>query len=72
MSADRLISLGEAREMYGGVSEKTIRRRIAEGKIPGIVKVGHRSFLPLSGVMSSIENFVTESRKGELNDSAGI
>ena len=51
-----LISLEEAGRMLGGISEKTVRRRIAEGLLPKPVKEGKFSRLPHSEVVAVIEN----------------
>ena len=55
MSSDRLVSLGEAAAMLGGVSVKTVRRLIAAGQLPAKVKVLSCTKLPLSEVLGCIE-----------------
>ena len=54
-NGDFLISLEEAGRMLGGISEKTVRRRIAEGVLPKPVKEGKFSRLPHSEVLAVIE-----------------
>ncbi len=65
MSSERLVSLGDTAEMFGGVSVRTVRRMIAAGELPSPVKVMSCTKLPLSEVLSCIErlkNKRTESR----------
>jgi len=50
-----LISLEEAGRILGGISEKTVRRRIAEGLLPKPVKEGKFSRLFRSDVVGVIE-----------------
>lgn len=55
MSSERLISLNEAADRFGGVSVKTVRRLIAAGELPPPVKVMSCTTLPLSEVLDCIE-----------------
>ena len=55
MSDERLVSLAETAERFGGVSIKTVRRLIAAGELPAPVKVMSCSKLPLSEVLACIE-----------------
>lgn len=55
MSSERLVSLNETANMFGGVSVKTVRRMIAAGQLPAPVKVMSCSKLPLSEVLGCIE-----------------
>lgn len=50
-----LISLEEAGRLLGGISKKTVRRRIAEGLLPKPVKEGKFSRLFHSDVAAVIE-----------------
>jgi predicted DNA-binding transcriptional regulator AlpA len=52
---DCLVSLDEAGRMLGGVSKKTIYRRIAEGILPQPVKEGKFSRLFRSDLIRVIE-----------------
>ena len=54
---EKLISLKEAGLLLGGICEKSVRRSIADGHLPGIVKVRGRALLPLSEVLAYIEEF---------------
>jgi len=51
-----LISLEEAGRLLGGISKKTVRRRIAEGLLPNPIKEGKFSRLFRSDVVGMIEN----------------
>jgi predicted DNA-binding transcriptional regulator AlpA len=51
-----LISLEEAGRLLGGISKKTVRRRIAEGLLPKPIKEGKFSRLFRSDVAGLIEN----------------
>ena len=51
-----LISLEEAGRLLGGLSKKTVRRRIAEGLLPKAIKEGKFSRLLRSDVVELIEN----------------
>src|SRR5882724_6997564 len=55
MENDRLIRLRSVGEMYGGVSVKTVRRKIAAHELPQPVYVGRTPMLPLSDVVAVIE-----------------
>jgi predicted DNA-binding transcriptional regulator AlpA len=62
METDRLISLLEVGRMLGGRSVKTVRRMIADGKLPKPVYVGRTPMLFLSDVVAYIEK-LKENRK---------
>ena len=53
---ESLLSLEEAGRMLGGISPKTVRRRIAEGLLPKPIKEGKFSRLFRSDVLGMIEN----------------
>jgi predicted DNA-binding transcriptional regulator AlpA len=61
--ADLLISLDEAGRMLGGISKKTVYRRIAEGILPKPVKEGKFSRLFRSDVLRVIEELKQERDK---------
>ena len=54
-NGEMLISLEETGRMMGGISVKTVRRRIAEGVLPKAVKEGKFSRLFHSDVVAVIE-----------------
>ena len=60
---DCLVSLDEAGRMLGGVSKKTIYRRIAEGILPQPVKEGKFSRLFRSDLIRVIEQMKEERDK---------
>jgi predicted DNA-binding transcriptional regulator AlpA len=60
---DSLISLDEAGRMLGGVSKKTVYRRIAEGVLPPPVREGKFSRLFRSDVVRMIEQLKKERDK---------
>jgi excisionase family DNA binding protein len=60
---DSLISLDEAGRMLGGVSKKTVYRRIAEGVLPPPVKEGKFRRLFRSDVVRLIEQLKEERNK---------
>jgi predicted site-specific integrase-resolvase len=62
-SGDSLISLEEAGRMLGGVSAKTVRRRIAEGILPNGVKEGKFRRLFRSDIVALIEKLKRERDK---------
>jgi predicted DNA-binding transcriptional regulator AlpA len=62
-SGDSLISLEEAGRMLGGVSAKTVRRRIAEGILPKGVKEGKFRRLFRSDIVALIEKLKRERDK---------
>jgi predicted DNA-binding transcriptional regulator AlpA len=62
-SGDSLISLEEAGRMLGGVSAKTVRRRIAEGILPKGIKEGKFLRLFRSDVIALIEKLKRERDK---------
>ena len=55
MNGESLVSLEEVGRMLGGISSKTVRRRIAEGRLPKPVKEGKFSRLFYSDVVAVIE-----------------
>src|SRR5437667_3768897 len=55
MENDRLIRLRSVGEMFGGVSVKTVRRKIAAHELPQPVYVGRTPMLCLSEVVAVIE-----------------
>ena len=55
LNGESLISLREAGRMLGGISTKTVRRRIAEGILPQPIKEGKFSRLFRSDVIRHIE-----------------
>ncbi len=52
---ESLVSLEEVGRMLGGISSKTVRRRIAEGLLPKPIKEGKFCRLFRSDVMGLIE-----------------
>jgi predicted DNA-binding transcriptional regulator AlpA len=64
MQTDRLIRLREAGELFGRMSEKTIRRKIAAGEFPRPVYVGRTPMLFLSDVIAVIERLKQERNTG--------
>lgn len=54
-NGELLVSLEEVGRMLGGISKKTVRRRIAEGLLPQPVKEGEFSRLFHSDVVAVIE-----------------
>jgi predicted DNA-binding transcriptional regulator AlpA len=60
MENDRLIRLRSVGEMYGGISVKTVRRKIEAGELPQPVYVGRTPMLFESEVMASIERLRRE------------
>jgi predicted DNA-binding transcriptional regulator AlpA len=54
-NGELLVSLEEVGRMLGGISKKTVRRRIAEGLLPKPVKEGKFSRLFYSDVVAVIE-----------------
>jgi predicted DNA-binding transcriptional regulator AlpA len=62
METDRLMSFLEVGRMLGGRSVKTVRRMIADGKLPKPVYVGRTPMLFLSDVVAFIEK-LKENRK---------
>jgi predicted DNA-binding transcriptional regulator AlpA len=68
-NGELLVSLGEAGRMLGGISTKTVRRRIAEGLLPKPVKVGKFSWLFRSDVAAFIEKLKRkrDEKYGVLN-----
>jgi predicted DNA-binding transcriptional regulator AlpA len=63
METDRLISLSEAGRMLGGISKKTVYRRIAEGILPKPVKEGKFARLFQSDVERLIEELKQQRDK---------
>jgi predicted DNA-binding transcriptional regulator AlpA len=68
-NGELLISLGEAGRMLGGISVKTVRRRIAEGLLPKPIKEGKFSRLLRSDVAGLIENL---KRKRDEKSAAAV
>jgi predicted DNA-binding transcriptional regulator AlpA len=60
METDRLIPLAEVGRMLGGVSTKTVRRKIAAGELPQPVYVGRTPMLCVSDVVAAIERLKQE------------
>ena len=60
MENDRLLRLRAVAEMFGGISVKTIRRKIAARELPEPVYVGRTPMLCLSEVMAAIERLKTQ------------
>jgi predicted DNA-binding transcriptional regulator AlpA len=60
---DVLISLERAGEMLGGISKKSVYRRIADGVLPAPVKDGKFSRLFRSDVIRVIERMRNERDK---------
>jgi hypothetical protein len=53
MNVEReLVGLREAAAMFS-VSEKTVRRRCADGVFPPLIKLGHRTLLPLAALRAA-------------------
>jgi predicted DNA-binding transcriptional regulator AlpA len=62
-SGDALISLDEVGQMLGGISKKTVLRRIAAGTLPKPVKEGKFSRLFRSDVVRHIEQLKEQRDK---------
>jgi predicted DNA-binding transcriptional regulator AlpA len=60
MKNDRLLKLRAVGAMYGGISEKTVRRKIEAGELPQPVYVGRTPMLFESEVIASIERLRRE------------
>src|SRR6266480_4079595 len=60
MENDRLVRLRSVGEMFGGVSVKTVRRKIAARELPKPVYVGRTPMLFLSEVIAAIERLRTQ------------
>lgn len=60
MENDRLVRLRSVGEMYGGISVKTVRRKIAARELPQPVYVGRTPMLFLSEVIAAIERLRTQ------------
>ncbi len=60
MIAERLVSLAEAAQLLGGVSVKTVRRMIAAGLLPQVVKVMRCSKLSQAEVLGCIERLKSQ------------
>jgi predicted DNA-binding transcriptional regulator AlpA len=59
-NGELLISFEEAGRMLGGISERTVRRRIAEGLLPKPVKEGKFCRLLRSDVVARIQRLKEE------------
>ena len=55
MENDRLLRFRAVAEMYGGISVKTVRRKIAAGELPQPVYVGRTPMLFLSDVNAAMD-----------------
>ena len=55
-NGELLVSLDEVGRMLGGISKKTVHRRIAEGLLPTPIKEGKLCRLFRSDVVGLIEN----------------
>jgi predicted DNA-binding transcriptional regulator AlpA len=60
MENDRLLRFRAVAERYGGISVKSVRRKIAAGELPQPVYVGRTPMLFLSEVNAAIERLRTE------------
>ena len=60
MENERLLKFRAVAEMYGGISEKTVRRKIAAPELPQPVYVGRTPMLFLSEVIAAIERLRTQ------------
>ena len=60
MENDRLVRLRFVSEMFGGISVKTVRRKIAARELPEPVYVGRTPMLFLSEVIAAIERLRTQ------------
>jgi predicted DNA-binding transcriptional regulator AlpA len=65
MENDRLLKLRAVAEVYGGISVKSVRRKMAAGELPQPVYVGRTPMLFLSEVNAAIERLRTE-RDGKV------
>jgi predicted DNA-binding transcriptional regulator AlpA len=63
MENDRVIRLRSVGEIYGGISVKTVRRKIAARELPQPVYVGRTPMLFLSEVVAAIERLRTQRDK---------
>ena len=54
MESDRLLPLRRVGEIYGEISVKTVRRKIAAGELPQPVYVGRTPMLFMSEVVAAI------------------
>ena len=63
MSAEReLVGLGEAAAMFS-ISQKTVRRRSADGVFPPLIKLGRRTLLPLRELRAVVSGLKTKGKK---------
>ena len=63
MSIEReLVGLREAAAMFS-VSEKTVRRRCADGTFPSVVKLGRRTLLPLPDLLAAVAALKTKGKR---------
>ncbi len=63
METDRLISLGAAGQLFGGICAKTVRRRIAAGEFPKPVYVGRKPLLSEREMQAFIERLKEKRRE---------
>ncbi len=62
-NGESLISLEEAGRLLGGISVKTVRRRIAEGALPKPIKEGKFSRFLRSDIVRRIEELKQQRDK---------
>lgn len=63
MSIEReLVGLREAAAMCS-VSQKTVRRRCADGTFPSVIKLGRRTLLPLPELLAAVSVLKTKGKK---------
>lgn len=60
METDRLLPLSRVAEIYGGISVKTLRRKIAAGELPEPAYVGRTPMLFQSDVDAAIQRLKRE------------
>ena len=60
LDGESLISLEEAGRLLGGISKKTVHRRIAEGVLPKPIREGKFSRLFRSDIVAVIEKLKRE------------
>ncbi len=63
MTADRLVTLTEAAEMFGRVSTRTVRRMIASGELPKPVYIGRIPKLSFQELVSVIERLKQQRKQ---------
>jgi predicted DNA-binding transcriptional regulator AlpA len=65
MENDRLLRLRAVAEMFGGISVKTVRRKIAMRELPEPIYVGRTPMPFLSEVIAAIERLRTQRDEKE-------